>query len=208
MEESELNNIEIFNKEFIKKIDVDKVTDGFEKVKSFNELKTNKVFRNLFKNIAEDINIEREIANFGDDFLSDFSRDIYLITKWYESLESQGKTIEQFEDKIDKLAVFYISLQKNVGGSFCDLDNADREVFERWIIKSNVGTRKIKQIWKTIDEFYKFLLTLKIDIKDTIFNEEEMKDLQRVADELKKQVWEEKNEEYTDWREKNILCYM
>ena len=93
MEESKLNNIEVFKKEFIKHIKVDKVIESFEGIKSFDELKENRIFRNLFKNIAEDVDIVNEIDCCGEEFITDYSRDILLMTKWFEHLESEGKSI-------------------------------------------------------------------------------------------------------------------
>ncbi|MFH1849449.1 MAG: hypothetical protein ABH879_04655 [archaeon] len=209
MKENELNNIDVFEKEFIKRVDVCKVTESFEKVKSFDELKENRIFRNLFKNIAEDIDIENEIDNCGEEFITDYSRDILLMAKWFEHLETEGKSINQVESRIDKLAEFYIYLLRYVGEYLHDLSDGIREVFEVWIIKAGITPTQIKQYWKVLNEFYKFLQEKNVEsIKVMLLDEEEMKDLQRVADEFKKGIWGKNNEDYSDWRERNILYYM
>jgi hypothetical protein len=209
MEESKLNNINIFKKEFIKHININKVTESFEGIKSFDELKENQIFRNLFKNIAENVDIENEIDCCGEEFITDYSRDILLIAKWFEHLETEGKFINQIESRIDKLAEFYIYLLRYVGEYLHDLSDGIREVFEVWIIKAGITPTQIKQYWKTLNEFYKFLQKKNIkNIRVNLLDEEEMKDLQRVADEFKKGIWEGNNEDYSDWRQKNILFYM
>ena len=203
-----MNNNEIFKKDFIKYIDVKKVSANFQKLEQFEELKLNRIFCNLFKNIAEDIDIENEIDNCGNEFITDYARDIYLIAKWYELLETQGKSIKLIENKIDKLVHFYITLLRYVGEYLHEIGSGDREVFEVWIIKSRITPVQIKKYWKVIDEFYKFLILVNADFKGIIFDEEEMKDLQRVAQEFIKGAWETNKEDYSKWRQRSILFYM
>lgn len=211
MEEfSKRNNMEVFDKDFIKDIDVKKVSANFQLLTTFDELKTNRIFINLFKNIAEDINIENQIDNCGKEFITNYARDIYLMAKWYELLETQGKTIRQLESGIDKLAYFYVTLLKYVGTYLHDLGSSgDREVFEVWIIKSGVSPTQIKQYWKVLDEFYRFLMMLNVsDLCGIVFGKEDMEDLQRVSQEFKNSIWKKNNEDYSTWRERNILFYM
>jgi hypothetical protein len=202
-----MDNDEIFEEEFIKLIDLKKVSLNFQEVKSFEELKENKTFYNLFKNIAEMVYIEDLVDNFRDEFITDYARDIFLITKWDEHLKSKGKSIKLVDRKIDMLANFYVTLLRYVGENLHNMESGDREVFEVWIIKSGINPEQIKRVWKTINEFYKFLDSLNVDYDGYIFDEDEMHDLQRVAWEFLHRAWGD-DDDYIDWREKNILYYM
>lgn len=107
----EVEDMEIFKEDFIKSIDVKKVCSGFKSVDSFDNLKKNMIFRNLFKNIGSEIGIENEVDMCGEEYITSYTRDIYLMAQWCESMEKNGKSKKYIESQIDRLAYFYTILQ-------------------------------------------------------------------------------------------------
>lgn len=210
MDEGELNNMEIFEKDLIKYIDIKEVCRGFKSVDSFDELKENRIFRSLFKNIGEEIDIEDEVATCGEEYVTAYARDIYLMAQWYELMEKNGKPIKYVEKLIDRLAYFYITLQRYVGEFLHELSSSGIiEVLEVWIIKTTIPSAHIDLYTKTIERFYRFLEKAGVnDIQYDLLDTEEINDLKRVASEFKIGIWEHNNEDYIKWRERNIKYYM
>ena len=205
----ELNNVEIFEKDFIKYIDMKEVCRGVKSVDSFDNLKENKIFRNLFKNIGEEIDIENEVAMCGEENVTTYTRDIYLMTQWYESMEKNGKPIRHIEKLIDRLASFYTTLQRYVGEFLHGLSfSGIIEVFEVWIINNGILSAQIDLYTKTIERFYRFLEKAGVGgIQYDLLDIEEINDLKRVTSEFKMSIWKDNNEDYSDWRQRNIKYY-
>jgi len=142
----------------IKLIDIKKVCSGFKKAKSFEELKENEIFRNLFKNIGEEIYIEDVLVDCGEEFVTEFARDIFLMTRWYESMQKEGKTTKFANNNIDRLANFYVYLLRYVGECLHDLSfSSIQEVFEVWIIKAGMTPSQISSYANTMKKFDHFL---------------------------------------------------
>ena len=210
MDETTLNNTDIFEKDFIKSIDIKKVYSGFESIDSFDKLKENKIFRNLFKNIGKGIDIENEIDMYGEEYITSYTRDIFLMVQWYETMEKNGKPIKYIGKLIDRLASFYIALQRYVGDFLHELSlSGIIEVFEVLIIKADFSPPYIDQYTKTMERFYRFLEKAGVDdIQYDLLDTEEIDDLKRIASEFKRGIWEQNNEDYSKWRERNIKYYM
>jgi len=210
MDETTLNNTDIFEKDFIKSIDIKKVYSGFESIDSFDKLKENKIFRNLFKNIGEGIDIENEIDMYGEEYMTSYTRDIFLMAQWYKTIEKNGKPIKHVEKLIDRLASFYIALQRYVGDFLHELSfSGIIEVFEVLIIKADFSPPHIDQYTKTMERFYRFLEKAGVDdIQYDLLDTEEIDDLKRIASEFKRGIWEQNNEDYSKWRQRNIKYYM
>jgi len=206
----EVEDMEIFKEDFIKSIDVKKVCSGFKSVDSFDNLKKNMIFRNLFKNIGSEIGIENEVDMCGEEYITSYTRDIYLMAQWYESMEKNGKSKKYIESQIDRLAYFYTILQRYIGEFLHELSfSGIIEVFEVWIIKSSFSPSHIDQYTKTIERFYRFLEKAGVeDIQYDLLDAEEIDDLKRVAQEFKIGILEQNDEDYIDWRERNIKYYM
>lgn len=210
MDETTLNNTDIFEKDFIKSIDIKKVYSGFESIDSFDKLKENKIFRNLFKNIGEGIDIENEIDMYGEEYITLYTRDIFLMVQWYKTMEKNGKPIKYIGKLIDRLASFYITLQRYVGDFLHELSlSGIIEVFEVLIIKADFSPPHIDQYTKTMERFYRFLEKAGVDdIQYDLLDTEEIDDLKRIASEFKRGIWEQNNEDYSKWRQRNIKYYM
>jgi len=210
MEEDELNNMEIFEKDFIKLIDIKNVCSGFKKVKSFEELKENETFRNLFKNIGEEIYVEDVLVDRGEEFVTEFARDIFLMTRWYESMQKEGKTTKFANNNIDRLANFYVYLLRYVGEYLHDLSfSSIQEVFEVWIIKAGMTPSQISSYANTMKKFNRFLEKNKVkNIHIELLDEEDINSLKRVAHEFKIGAWRYNDEDYVEWRDRNILYYI
>ena len=207
MDKEKSNNPEVFRKDFIKFIDLKRVCEGFEKVKSFDELKGNEVFKNLFKNIADEIYIEDEVEN-DKEFITHFARDIFLMTKWYEHRLKEGGSTERAERDLDRVACFYTYLIRYVGETLVDLSYPGlREVFEVWIVKSMIDPSGLVRFINSLKRFYKFLEKKGIS-GGFILDKEEIDELKRIAHEFKIGIWEYRGEDYSDWRDENIIYYM
>lgn len=210
MNNDEENTEDIFEQDFIKSIDLQKVCQGFTQVKSFDDLKENDSFKALFSNIGNDIDLQGSIEMSDEEFATAFTRDIFLMTQWYEAMKKNGKPKKYIDALIDKLANFYIVLQRYTGGFLHDVDSSNViEVFEVWIIKADLTPAHIDTYILTLKRFYDFLKKEGMkDICYELLDEEEINDLKRVAREFKTGMWEDKGEDYRDWRQRNIHYYM
>lgn len=210
MDEDEPNNMEIFEKDFIELIDIKKVCSGFKKAKSFEELKENEAFRNLFKNVEEEIYLEDAIADCGEEFVTTYARDIFLMAKWYESMHKEGKTTKFINSNIDNLVIFYIHLLRYVGGCLHDLNASSiQEVFEVGIIKAEMTPKQISSCSNTIKRFNRFLEKNKVkNVHIELLDEKDINNLKRVAHEFKIGAWGHTDEDYLEWRDHNIIYYM
>lgn len=208
--DEEADDMDIFNEDFIKSIDTKKVCSGFESVDSFDKLKENRIFRNFFKNIGEEIDIENEVDTYGEEYITSYARDIFLMAQWYKTMEKNGKPIKHIEKLTDMLAFFYITLQRYVGDFLHEPSSSGTtEVFEVLIIKADFSPSHIDQYTKALGRFYRFLEKAGVDnIQYDLLDAEEIDDLKRVAREFKIGIWEQNNEDYVDWRERNINYYM
>ncbi len=204
--EDEFNSDEIFEYDFIKEIAVNKVCEGFEKIENFDELKKNEVFRNLFKNIGAYVDLPN--LDFESEDYTVYARDIFLLKEWNERMRKEGKAEKHIEGDVDRVAHFYATLLQYVGGSLQNLDIGNaREVFEVWIIKRHITPSMIGTLYNSLKRFYKFLDERGIENMGFL-DDEEIEDLKRVANEFKQGVLELNNEDYTKWRERNIIYYM
>ncbi len=204
-------NGDIFEQDFIKTINLKKVCQGFKQVKSFKELKDNRLFRNLFKNIGETIDLADLINTYEQkDYATSYARDIFLMTKWQEAMEKGGKSTNYIEKQIDAIAHFFVYLQRYRGEFLHDLPfDAIIEVFEVWIIKSGMTPHHIDMYVKIFKQFSQFLeKTGAEDISLGLLDKEDINDLKRVAYEFKTGIWEQNNEDYINWRDRNIIYYL
>jgi hypothetical protein len=203
-------NEDIFEQGFIKTINLKKVCQGFKPVKSFDELKENDSFKALFRNIGNDIDLEGNAEMGDEEFATAFTRDIFLMTQWCEAMKKNGKPKKYIDALIDKLANFYITLQRYTGGFLHDLDFLNViEVFEVWIIKEDLTPAHIDTYILTLKRFYDSLKKEGVkDIQYELLDEEEINDLKRVAREFKTGAWDGEGEDYRDWRQRNIHYYM
>ncbi len=206
-DEKEIENRkkEIYESEVIKNLNLDNVCRGFEKADSIDKLKENMVFNNLFEYVWLDIDpLNRD---FEDDFFEKYARDIFLLTKWYEHM---SQTTEKTKDVyLNNVFQLLLDLYKYTGSNLHDdLDfSSIIEVMEMRIIKSGLTADTINLIMKSLNEFCNFLEKNNIKYNMDLLDEEDIKDLQRVAREFKEGVWEENKEDYEDWRERNITYY-
>jgi len=210
MEEEDECNEDIFEQDFIKTINLKKVCQGFKPVKSFDKLKDNDPFKSLFSNIGNDIDLEGNVEMDDEEFATAFTRDIFLMTQWCEAMEKNGKPKKYIDALIDKLAYFYMTLQRYTGGFLHDLDSSNViEVFEVWIIKEDLTPAHIDTYILTLKRFYDSLKKEGVkDIQYELLDEEEINDLKRVAREFKTGAWDGEGEDYRDWRQRNIHYYM
>lgn len=203
--EIEKRKKEIYEFEVIKNLSLDNVCKGFEKAGSINELKENIVFKNLFEYVwldADPLN-----RDFEEDFFEKYARDIFLLSKWYEHM---SQTAEKKKDTyLNNVFQLLLDLYKYTGSNLHqDLDfSSIIEVMEMRIIKSSLTANTINLIMKSLNEFCNFLEKNNIEHSMGLLDEEDIKDLQRVAREFKEGVWEENGEDYEDWRERNITYY-
>lgn len=196
---------DLFKEDFIHSIDMAKVCSGFEPV-SFEDLKKNTLFSDLFNNLGLEIDIQNETDLQGEEFITLYTQDIFLLTRWYEFLLKEQE--EEATFLVDQLATFYCTLIRYCGETLLSLTSeAIREVFEIWIIKNNMAPDDIEGYTKILEQFYKFLhQNLHNDYH--LLDSEEISDLKRVSSEFREGIWEKKRQSYTTWRMKNIMYYM
>jgi len=157
---------------------------------------------------------EDELNNmeiFEKDFIiTEFARDIFLMTRWYESMQKEGKTTKFANNNIDRLANFYVYLLRYVGEYLHDLSfSSIQEVFEVWIIKAGMTPSQISSYANTMKKFNRFLEKNKVkNIHIELLDEEDINSLKRVAHEFKIGAWRYNDEDYVEWRDRNILYYI
>ena len=194
---------DLFKEDFIHCINMTKVCSGFEQF-SLDDLKKNPIFYRLFNDLGNEIDLQNEIDLTGEEFITLYTRDIFLLTRWYENIQKE----QQPNFLLGKLATFYCDLQRYRGEILTSLNSeAIREVFEVWIIKNNMTPEDIDNYATLLENFYTFLeqrLALSYERLDS----EEIIDLKRVALEFRQGIWEKKGQDYISWRMKNILHYM
>jgi len=209
--DDEEDHEDIFEQDFIKTINLKKVCQGFQPVKSFDELTENRIFRNLFKNIGEAIDIADLIDTYEqEDYTTSYTRDIFLLTKYQEAMEKNGKSTKYIDKQIDAIAHFFVYLQRYRGEFLHNLQfDAIIEVFEVWIIKTGMTPHHIDMYVKIFKQFSKFLEKIGAkDISMDFLDDEDIDDLKRVAIEFRMGVWEQNGEDYMTWRDRNIIYYL
>ena len=201
--------LDLIEKEYLEYLDIRRVTSGFEGTGSFEDLKGSAAFRELFNGIGEALDVEREIGSAGEEFVTDFARDIFLMAKWQEHLIASGKSDRSAERTIHALGSFYVELVGRIGDYLHDMSvSGMTEVLEIFIIKGGARAGSITYYHNLLKRFYGFLMKEHgLDFKFHPLAKEDIEDLRRVAEEFRTSAWEKKGEDYAKWRQRNIHHY-